>query len=388
MITLRRCLFCGIAALLATVAMAANDVQIGATNTAEYLPMLMGKRVGLVAHGASRVGNSHLLDVLTAHLVHVVKIFAPEHGYRGNAEAGAHIADEVDSRTNIPVISIYGAGKKPTPQHLQGVDVMLFDLQDVGVRCYTYLSTLHYVMEACAENNIPLIVLDRPNPNGHYVDGPVLRPQYRSFVGMHPIPMVHGMTLGELAQMINGEGWLQDDVQCRLTVIKCRHYTHATPYKLPVPPSPNLPNQRAVYLYPSLCFFEGTIMSVGRGTDYPFQVMGHPDWKVEDFTFVPRSIGGVAEHPPFEGKMCYGVSLSRLHSNDLYYQRQINLQYLIDAHRFFGKRLFNSFFTKLAGTDRLQKQIERGLSVDKIRASWYKEHQLFLTKRTKYLLYN
>jgi uncharacterized protein YbbC (DUF1343 family) len=266
---------------------------------------------------------------------------------------------------------------------------MIFDMQDVGVRFYTYLSTLHYVMESCAENGVPLVVLDRPNPNGRYVDGPVLEPKYRSFIGMHPIPIVHGMTLGELALMLNGEAWLKNGVQCNLTVVACERYNHAAEYWLPVKPSPNLPNMRSVYLYPSLCLFEGTIMSVGRGTDFPFQVFGHPKWNEKQFMFKPRSIKGVSKNPPYEKKACYGVDLREISIDSLRNQRLLNLEYLLEAYRYFSpkEKFFTSFFSKLAGNSALQKQVEQGMNAEQIRASWQQDLKKFRQQREKYLLY-
>jgi uncharacterized protein YbbC (DUF1343 family) len=363
----------------------AAEPQPGVSAVGEYLPLLQGKRIGLVAHRASRVGDTHTLDFLLSKGLNVVTIFAPEHGFRGDADAGATISDETD-RTGIPIVSIYNKHKKPSAQHLAQVDVVAFDLQDVGVRCYTYLSTLHYIMEACAENNVPLVLFDRPNPNGHYVDGPVLNTKFRSFVGMHPIPLVHGMTLGEAARMLNGERWLKDGVQCRLHVIKCVSYSHSTTYDVPVPPSPNLPNMLSIYLYPSLCFFEGTVMSVGRGTATAFQVIGHPKWQSKSFEFTPR-INSVNTSPLYKNRCCYGVDLTALKPADVYAGRKIDLEYLLDAYGYFGGSLFVKFFDKLAGTDRLRMQIESGLSAVAIREAWSVDIQRFMKVRGKYLLY-
>ncbi len=375
--------------LLLTCNAFAADVVVGAARLNEYLPLLSGKKVGLVANHTSLVGSTHLLDTLRSQGVNVLRVFAPEHGFRGTVEAGANVASYVDKKSGVEVTSIYGASKKPSAEQLRGVQIMVFDMQDVGARFYTYLSTMHYVMEACAENGIPFVVLDRPNPNGHYVDGPILQPQYRSFVGMHPIPIVHGMTLGELAQMINGEGWLKNAVKCNLTVITCSNYTHVTPYDLPVNPSPNLPNMRSVYLYPSVCLFEGTIMSLGRGTDAPFQIYGHPDWKVKSFTFTPRSIKGVANNPPHENKLCHGVSLEGINIDTLKNWHGIHLEYLVESYRYFAvkEKFFTNFFAKLAGTATLQEQIESGMSAEKIRASWKPELDKFQKQREPYLLY-
>jgi len=376
--------------VLVAHALMAMPVRVGAEQMSEYLPLLSSKRVGLVANHTSLVGQAHLLDTLRARGVNVLRVFAPEHGFRGTAEAGEIVASSMDKKSGVEIASIYGRSKKPSAEQLRGVQVMVFDMQDVGTRFYTYLSTMHYVMEACAENGIPLIVLDRPNPNGSYVDGPILQPQYRSFIGMHPIPIVHGMTLGELAQMINGEAWLKNSVQCELTVITCENYNHATPYNLPVKPSPNLPDMRSIYLYPSMCLFEGTIMSIGRGTATPFQMYGHPAWAEKTFTFTPRGIRGVALHPPHENKRCYGVDLRSLSEQELFEVQKINLDYLIEAYRFFAKKekFFTNFFSRLAGTDVLQKQIEQGWSVEKIRASWQPELEKFKQQREKYLLYH
>ncbi|MDR1225966.1 MAG: DUF1343 domain-containing protein [Prevotellaceae bacterium] len=369
---------------------AAAPVKVGAECMDEYLPLLQGKKVALVANHTTYVGNRHLLDTLQALNIKIQRVFAPEHGFRGTAEAGKSVVSYVDKLSGVEVASIYGATKKPKPEQLRDVDVVVFDMQDVGVRFYTYLSTLHYVMEACAERGVPVMVLDRPNPNGSYVDGPVLNPKYRSFVGMHPIPIVHGMTLGELAQMLNGEGWLKKSVQCKLTVITCKDYTHAAPYVLPVKPSPNLPNQRSIYLYPSLCIMEGTIMSIARGTTFPFQAFGHPDWKGKTFSFTPKSIKGVANHPPHEGKVCHGVNLQQLNDQDLFTQKKMSLDYIVEAYRYFAEKekFFTKFFTNLTGTDALQKQIEQGLSAEQIRATWQPDLDAFKKKREKYLLYN
>ena len=287
-----------------------KSIQVGAEQTQKYLPLLKNKRIALVANQSSLINSTHLVDSLLALNINLVKIFSPEHGFRGNADAGEVVSDNIDGKTGIPVISMYGKNKKPQSENLKDVDIMVFDLQDVGVRFYTYISSLHYVMEACAGNNIPLIVLDRPNPNGFYIDGPVLEKEFTSFIGMHPVPIVYGMTIGEYAKMINGEKWLKNEVKCDLTVIKCENYTHNSLYKLPVKPSPNLPDITSVYLYPSLCLFEGTIMSVGRGTKFPFHCYGHPDFKIASFKFKPVSIPGAAKHPKYEGKTCNGINVS------------------------------------------------------------------------------
>lgn len=386
---MRRLIFLLLAPLLAAQANLAAAVRVGAERMEVYIPLTQNKKVGLVANHTSLVGGVHLLDTLRSRGVHMLRIFAPEHGFRGTMEAGANVASYTDKKSGVEITSIYGASKKPSREQLRGVQLMIFDVQDVGVRFYTYLSTLHYVMESCAENGVPLIVLDRPNPNGLYVDGPILEPKYRSFIGMHPIPIVHGMTLGELARMINGEAWLKNGVQCELTVIACENYNRAEEYQLPAKPSPNLPNMRSVYLYPSLCLFEGTTMSVGRGTDFPFQVFGHPNWRGKQFFFKPRSIKGVAENPPYRQRNCYGVDLRKIAIDSLLNQRQLRLEYLLEAYRYFAgkEKFFTDFFPMLAGNNRLQKQVEQGMSAAQIRASWQPDLKKFKQQRKKYLLY-
>lgn len=366
-------------------------LRTGAECTERYLPLLEGKRVAVCGNQTSVVAKTHLVDTLLSRKVNVVKLFCPEHGFRGQAEAGATIASGKDPLTGLPVVSLYGKNKKPTAEQLQGVDVVLFDLQDVGCRFYTYISTLHYVMEAAAENGVKVIVLDRPNPNGFYVDGPVLEPQYKSFVGMHPVPIVYGMTIGEYARMINGEKWLANGVQCDLTVIKIEGYTHETRYVLPVAPSPNLQTAEAIYLYPSLCLFEGTNVSVGRGTDQPFEMYGAPGMQSGDYRFTPRAIPGVSENPPFKGQECRGYLLHDIAADNLNNPGRLNLSYLLTAYRncvdqssFFLK---NNFFDKLAGTDQLRKQLVVGASEEEIRASWEPDLEKFRHIREQYLLY-
>lgn len=355
----------------------------------EYLPLLQGKKVGVLTNHTGLVNNTHLVDTLLARGVHVTAVFAPEHGFRGNADAGEKVNGYQDAKTNLPVISLYGANRKPRQEDIAAVDVMLFDLQDVGLRYYTYLSTLHYLMETCAETHTPLIVLDRPNPNGFYVDGPRLDPKYRSFVGMHPIPVVHGMTLGELAGMINGEGWLTGGKQCPLTVIRCQHYTHQTRYRLPVRPSPNLPNMRAIYLYPSLCYFEGTPISVGRGTNFPFQVFGHPALKGYSFSFTPQSVAG-AKNPPLKNQVCLGVDLRQSPSDEEITRNGINLSYVIDAYNRMPdkSRFFQPMFEKLIGTDYVRTMIKEGKGAEEIKAKWQNDVIQFKKLRKPYLLYN
>lgn len=365
-----------------------GKVICGAERTKDYFPKIEGLRVGVVANPGSRVGFVHLVDTLLASGIDVCKVFAPEHGFRGEAEAGELIRGGKDEKTGLPVISLYGNHRKPTPEDLAGLDLVLFDLQDVGVRFYTYISTLHYVMEACADEGIPLMLTDRPNPNGFYIDGPVLDPEFSSFVGMHSVPVVYGMTIGEYAQMIVGEGWLPDSLICRLTVVPCLGYDHETEYVVPVKPSPNLPNQTSIYLYPSLCLFEGTTVSLGRGTPFPFQVYGHPALS-GSFSFTPESIPGVSANPPHLDNECFGQDLRVVGLERLQEQKGLVLDWLIDSYENLKGQsdFFISYFNTLAGTDRLQDQIIRGLSVSEIRKSWQPELDEFREIRKKYLLY-
>lgn len=364
-----------------------QDIIVGAEQFHLYSGLLKDKNVGVVANQTSYLPkeNEHLVDFLISKKVSVKKVFAPEHGFRGTADPGEHVKDGIDSKTGVPLISLYGNNKKPSPEQLKGIDVVVFDIQDVGARFYTYISTLHYVMEACAELGIPVIVLDRPNPNGHYFDGPILEKKYQSFVGMHPVPVVHGMTIGEYAKMINGEGWLNKGVKCELSVIKMENYTHKTPYSLPIKPSPNLPNDRAINLYPSLCFFEGTLINAGRGTEMQFQVFGAPSLPASKYPFeyTPQPNEG-AKDPKFRGKLCHGKDLRKQPRLS-----EINLEWLIDAYNANGmkKDFFNSFFVKLAGTQKLQQQIEQGLSAEQIRNSWKEGMEKFGKVRERYLLY-
>jgi len=370
--------------------LSAGKIIPAAERSERYLPLLKGKNVALVVNHSSLVGKSHLLDHLLKHHIKVETIFAPEHGFRGKADAGAHIKNSKDPQTGLPIISLYGNHKKPTRADLKGIDMIVFDIQDVGVRFYTYLSTLHYIMEAGAQLHIPVMVLDRPNPNGHYIDGPMLQKKYRSFVGLHPVPVVYGMTIGEYAKMINGEGWLKGGERVKLTVIPLANYTHQSAYSLPVKPSPNLPNDRAIALYPSLAFFEGTVISAGRGTRKPFQLYGSPGYKIKKFSFVPKSRPG-ARYPKFRGKRCYGVDLSKINLKENRAGQKLNLGYLQDAYAntpnkkgFFLK---NRFIDKLAGSDQLRKQIRSGVSEKTIRKSWEKDLEKFKKIRKKYLLY-
>lgn len=361
---------------------------VGAERTGEYLSRIIGKRIAVVTNHTGLIHGVSLVDSLLALHVEVKKVFSPEHGFRGDADAGAHVGDERDARTGLTVISLYGDNKKPTPEALADVDVLIFDLQDVGVRCYTYVSTLHYVMEACAEQHKPLIVLDRPNPNGFYIDGPVLRAEHASFVGLHPVPLVHGMTVGEYARMINGERWLKDGVQCDLNVVMCEGYDHKTYYNLPVGPSPNLPNMSAVYLYPSLVLFEGTSVSVGRGTDKPFQCIGLPGGKLGNHRFTPHSMPGASD-PPYKDKECKGMDLSEFGT---FYSRmsgRIALQWLLGFSEQAAdkKAFFNSFFDKLAGSPDLRGLLLDGADEVRIRAAWQPGLEAFAKVRSKYLLY-
>ncbi|SFF55842.1 exo-beta-N-acetylmuramidase NamZ family protein [Thermoflexibacter ruber] len=363
---------------------ATNEIIVGAARFEAYLPLLKDKTVAMVVNQTSEVEGKHIVDWLLEKKVNVKKIFAPEHGFRGTADAGEKILSGVDEKTGLPLISLYGKDRKPSEEHLKEIDVVIFDIQDVGARFYTYISTMHYVMEACAEQGKKMIVLDRPNPNGDYVDGFVLDMKHQSFVGMHPIPVVHGLTVGELAQMINGEGWLANKVKCALEVIKCENYTHKSKYSLPIKPSPNLPNDRAVYLYPSLCFFEGTIVSLGRGTDSPFQVVGYPDYPDKTFSFTPKSTEG-AKNPPLKDQVCYGVDLRQTQD----WKYRFSLHELIKFYKSAPdkSKFFNDFINRLAGTDRLKKMIEAGKTEEEIRASWQEELVAYKQKRKKYLLY-
>jgi uncharacterized protein YbbC (DUF1343 family) len=361
----------------------------GADQSHLYLPMLKGKRVGLVVNQTAQVGKVHLVDFLKSKQVTITGIFAPEHGFRGDHSAGEKVKTNVDPKTGITVYSLYGNQKKPSREVLAKMDVLIFDIQDVGARFYTYISTLHYVMEACAENNKTLIILDRPNPNGHYIDGPILDTAFKSFVGMHPVPVVHGCTIAEYALMINGEGWLKNKAQCKLEVIKIKNYKHWDAYQLPVRPSPNLPNMSSVYLYPSLCFFEGTNYSIGRGTPYPFQFVGKPDCSIGSDSLIPKNLPGIADHPPHEGKLCIGFNLTEYGKQVAFHSKQINLFWLLDLYKNDADKanFFTPFFDKLAGTDQLRKQIIAGKSEAEIRATWQEGLDQYRKKRMRYLMY-
>lgn len=367
-----------------------NFIQTGAERLDLYLPLLKGKRVACVVHHASRVGNTHLIDTLLKSGINVVKILAPEHGFRGTADAGEKIENDKDRKTGIPILSIYGKNKKPSSASMQDVDVILFDLQDVGVRFYTYISTLHYVMEACGEAGLPLILLDRPNPHAHYTDGPVLDPAFSSFIGMHQVPVVYGMTIGEYGKMINGEQWTGYKKQVKLSVIPCLNFNRYIRYDIPVAPSPNLPNATAILLYPTLCFFEGTDYSVGRGTDQQFQIIGHPGMKT-DFSFVPHPNIG-AKDPFQNGKRCFGFDYSGMSKDKLFAMKKIDLDLIVGVYRKTveaGQNFFleNLFFDKLAGTDQFRKMLTAGKNAEEIRNSWKSGLASFENIRKKYLIY-
>ncbi|RDI51165.1 exo-beta-N-acetylmuramidase NamZ family protein [Flavobacterium glaciei] len=360
------------------------EIKTGADNYSTYLPLLKDKKIGIVTNQTGILSNKmHVVDFLLENNITIQKIFAPEHGFRGTADAGEHVVDGRDSKTGLSIISLYGDNKKPKPEQLAGIDIIVFDLQDVGARFYTYISSLHYIMEACAENNIPLLILDRPNPNGGVVDGPILEPAFSSFVGMHPIPLLHGMTIGEYAQMVNGEKWLKNQVSCQLTIIKCLNYNRKMNYSLPVKPSPNLPNDQAVNLYASLCLFEGTNVSVGRGTEKQFQIYGSPYLPKSNFSFIPKPNFG-AQNPVYNGIECNGEDLSEVKKVN-----QLELKWLIKAYQATTdkSKFFNPFFTKLAGTKKLQQQIQNGTSETAIRESWKKGLIEFKQMRSKYLIY-
>jgi uncharacterized protein YbbC (DUF1343 family) len=352
-----------------------------------FLDSLKDKRIAVVGNQTSAINKVHLVDTLLNLNLNVVKVFAPEHGFRGQADAGEKVHSTVDEKTGLPLISLYGNNKKPSEEQLADVDIVIYDIQDVGVRFYTYISTLHYVMEACAEFGKQVVVLDRPNPNGHYIDGPIREAQHRSFVGMHPVPIVYGMTIGEYAMMINGERWLKDSTICNLWVIPCKNYTHKTKYILPVPPSPNLRSELAIELYPSLCLFEATTVSVGRGTEKPFEVYGHPLFPPYGYVFTPVSSLG-AKSPIHENQICHGFDLAR-ESNKRKYE--LNLSYLIRAKEVLGDSLTfinqNGFFDRLAGTSALREQLLNGWSAKEIRSTWKPGLEQFKEIRKKYLLY-
>ncbi len=360
----------------------------GASRIELYRDLIEGKSVAVVANQTSMCGQNHLVDNLLSIGINVKVILSPEHGFRNLADAGETIENSKDPNTGVSVISIYGNHMKPSSEDLRGINVVIFDIQDVGARFYTYISTLHYILEACAENGIKCLILDRPNPNGFYFDGNILDTAYSSFVGMHPVPVVHGMTVGEYAQMVNGEGWLKGGIRCDLSVIKCKNYDHKTYYTLPVKPSPNLPNQNSVYLYPSICFFEGTNLSLGRGTSFPFQVYGSPDLPDRGFSFTPESVPG-AKNPPLLGVKCYGTDLRDALRMKLVPKGELNLDWIINAYNDFPnkEKFFIPYFDVLAGGPLLREQIQKGMSAKEIRASWKKGLESFSKIREKYLLY-
>ncbi len=382
--------FLGLVILMVSIGLCSvsqnDEIVPGADQPENYLSLLKDKRVGLVVNHTSVAGDSHLVDFLLSNNVKVEKIFAPEHGFRGNASAGEKIEDGVDVKTGVPVFSLYGETKKPTEGHLKNLDILVFDIQDVGCRFYTYISTLHLVIEACAENDIPLVIFDRPNPNGNYIAGPILKPEFRSFVGMDPIPIVHGLTVGELAKMIDGEKWTKAIQNCNLKVIPVKNYTHSTKYELPIKPSPNLPNYLSVRLYPSLCFFEATSVSVGRGTDFPFQALGGLKTGLGNFQFTPKSIPGVAVNPLNKGTLCYGVDLRKLDEIP-----EFTLKYFMDFYsQFENKKEFlirENWLNTLAGTDDLIQKIRQGKNENEIISSWKPELEKYKLLRKKYLLY-
>lgn len=362
-----------------------TTIYPGAYSTNEYLSTLTNKKVGVVVNPSSQIEGTHLVDTLLSNGIQVESIFAPEHGFRGTADAGEVIKNGIDSKSGLPVISLYGDNKKPTANQVENLDVIIFDIQDVGVRFYTYISTMHYIMESCAENNIELIILDRPNPNGDYVAGPIRDPNWKSFVGMHPIPIVHGLTVGELANMINDEGWLSDSVKCNLKVIPCNNYTHQKKYELPVKPSPNLPNYNSIRLYPSLCLLEPTQISVGRGTYFPFEVLGSTEIDT-GFCFTPTSIDGMSKYPKHENKECCGQDFRSLSNAP-----KFTLKYLYDYYQSYPDKekfyVSRNFFNKIAGTDQLANLLEKGATYEEF-TSWYKaDLDNFKILRKQYLLY-
>ena len=370
-----------------------KEIKPGIYNIAELIKLIDNKKIAVLGNQTSVVNNIHLVDTLISLDQNIIKVFCPEHGFRGTADAGELIDNTKDIRTGLPIISLYGKNKKPTDEQLTGVEAVVFDLQDVGVRFYTYISTLHYVMEACAENNIPVILLDRPNPNAHYVDGPILdTAKFRSFIGMHPVPVIYGMTIGEYGQMINGEKWLKDGMNCDLTIVKCENYEHSKKYSLPVKPSPNLPNDRSIELYPTLCFFEGTNLSIGRGTSKQFQIIGHPlleDVKEIDFVFIPLPNEG-ASNPVLNGKVCYGFDLSE--DNSIFdIEDKLNISVIKKVYELFPDKsqffVKTNFFELLIGTDNFKQQIIDNVDEDLIRSGWEQELKDFMKTREKYLIY-
>jgi len=364
-----------------------KSISVGSNQLKEYLHEITNLSVGVIANSTSQIKDNnksiHLIDSLIKLNVRIKKVFSPEHGFRGEADAGEKIKNSIDLKTGLEIVSLYGSNKKPTNEQLKGLDVLIFDIQDVGARFYTYISTLHYVMEAAAENNLKLIILDRPNPNAHFVDGPVLDLKFKSFVGMHPVPIVHGMTIGEYAKMINGEKWLKNEVKCDLRVIEIKNYNRKIIYDLPVKPSPNLPNKRSINLYPSLCLFESTSVSIGRGTDLQFQIIGNPNWENKTFTFTPLSMPG-AKNPKYINTKCYGEDL-----RDSPILNEINLKWIIEAYNSSNNKeiFFKKGFNRLAGNKELKEQIINGVSEKDIKSSWKNGIKQFQLIRSKYLIY-
>lgn len=366
-----------------------NKIVVGANQTSKYLPLLKGKNIAIVANQTSVIFKDdgsyvHLVDSLINQKINIVKVFAPEHGFRGKADAGEHVADGIDTKTNLPVFSLFGKNRKPKLELLDNVDIVIFDIQDVGVRFYTYISTMSNMMEACAEKGVQMLILDRPNPNGHYIDGPTLEAEHSSFVGLHPIPLVYGMTIGEYAQMVNGEKWLKDGIQCDIYIINLNNYNHKSEYHLPIRPSPNLPNDKSINLYPSLGFFEGTIINAGRGTEFQFQRYGAPFFPENNFSYTPKPNFG-SKYPKFDGEKCYGVDLTQTKKLS-----EVYISFLVDAYHKTpkDKNFFGKTFTVHAGTLKLQQQIESGMTPDEIRASWKKDLKKFKKIRAKYLMYD
>lgn len=387
---MRKKLILFMAVIFSTAIFAQNNapIKVGAELTDKYLPLLKGKRVAVMANQTSMMEKEHLVDFLHNNKYNIVGIFSPEHGFRGTADAGEHVASSVDEKTGIPIWSLYaGGGGKPSADKMKEFDILLFDLQDVGLRFYTYYASMARLMDACAEHGKKMIILDRPNPNGHYVDGPILDMKHKSGVGWLPIPVVHGMTLGELALMINGEKWLPKGRTCDITVIPCENYTHQTLYELPVAPSPNLPNIHSIYLYPSTCLFEGTVVSLGRGTSFPFEAYGHPNYKRASFSFTPRSVAG-AKNPPLLNKKCYGVDLRNV-PNEKIWENGFDLTYVVDAYNNLkmGDKFFTSFFEKLVGVDYIRQDIKAGKSAKEIKEKWFCDVVKFKQQRKPYLLY-
>ncbi len=377
--------------LLLSLTVGAQPIINGDEQTSVYLPLIRGKNIAIVANQSSIINKRHIVDSLLSLGISIKQIFSPEHGFRGDADAGEHVNNNIDSATKIPIISLYGDHVKPTKESMAGISAVIFDIQDVGVRFYTFISTMHYVMEACAENNILFIVLDRPNPNGYYIDGPVLEPKYKSFIGLHPVPIVYGMTIGEYAYMINGEKWLANGVKCNLSVVRCTNYKHSTKFDLKIKPSPNLPNARSIQLYPTFCLFEGTVMSMARGTAFPFQAIGHPGFTNKSFSFKPQSIPHICKTPALMGQTCYGLDYRSNNTIAPFVDGKLNISIIIYAYKNTilkdKQSFFTSFFYKLSGTDKLRQQIQDGMTEDQIRATWQNDLEKFKDIRKKYLLY-